>query len=326
VPRFVLVLTLAWLVIALQPRMFVQAFEWQDATEPDLPASPVYVEDIQETAPFTEPGAVPPDIFVQQETEAAAATAGPATNGLSAVDERPASLIEALGLGRWRSKSRDAGVTRRRNISLFYQGVVSGGEQQQFAFAPKMDSFISFDMGKLANLEGFAIDFHVENRFGQSVNDLTGSVLPANFALQFPQSSGQASALSNLAFRQKLTDELAVTFGKLNTADRYGVHPFLGGYGIDRFQNTAFVVNPAFGRAVPYSTLGAGLIWSRANDPILTLLVVDPTGQPDTAGFAPMLSNGVSLFSQLRIPVRPGDLPGHQTFEAAWSSGDFSEG
>ncbi len=267
---------------------------------------------------------VPPDVVVPETGADIEPIGQEADPTAPPVDDRPASLIEELGLGKWRARSRDIGITRRRNISLFYQGIVSGGDEQRFAFAPKMDSFIAIDMGKLSGLDGFGIDFHLENRFGQSVNALTGSALPANFALQFPQSTGQASALTNLAFRQELTEDLAVTFGKLNTADRYGMHPFLGGYGIDRFQNTAFVVNPAFGRAIPYSTLGAGLTWYRDKDPIASLLVVDPTGEPDTAGFAPMLSNGVSLLGQIRLPIKPAGLPGHQTFEAAWSSGAFS--
>lgn len=281
------------------------------ATEPEI--VPVPAE------PF-----IPPDITIPATNETDSPEDPATFFGAASTDDRPESLLQALGLGSWRTRAKDRGVSRRRTITLFYQGLASGGAQQEFAFAPKMDSFIEFDFGKLAGLEGFAIDFHLENRFGQSVNPIAASVLPVNFALQFPQGTGQASALTNLQFRQRVTDDISVFFGKLNTADRYGLHPFLGGFGTDRFQNTALVVNPAFGRAVPYSTLGAGASWNYEGEPVATVLVVDPTGEPDTAGFAPMLSNGVSLMGQLRLPVRVAELPGHQTFEAAWSSGSFS--
>ncbi len=274
--------------------------------------------------PVSAETAVPPDVTIDVPNDTDSPEDPAKFFEASVSDDRPESLLQALGLGRWRSRAKDSGISRRRTITLFYQGLAAGGAQQEFAFAPKMDSFIEFDFGKLAGLEGFAIDFHLENRFGQSVNPIAATVLPVNFALQFPQGYGQASALTNLQFRQKVTEDVSVFFGKLNTADRYGMHPFLGGFGTDRFQNTALVVNPAFGRAVPYSTLGAGASWNFEGEPLATVLVVDPTGQPDTAGFAPMLSNGVSLMGQLRLPVRIGELPGHQTFEAAWSSGAFS--
>jgi porin len=331
VPQFVIVICLWSIAVLLSPSLYGQA----EAGSPHVLAprstdleSVTGVAASGSSDPLRSdaipPDTIPPDLVLEDEYDDVSRFESGAELVDPTTDDRPESLIEALGLGRWRARSRDLGISRRRTISLFYQGVASGGTGQEFVFAPKMDNFIAIDMAKLAGLEGFSIDFHVENRFGQTINPLTGSVLPANFALQFPRSTGQASALTNLQFRQYLTNDFAITLGKLNTADRYSATPFLGGYGTDRFQNSAFVVNPAFGRAIPYSTLGAGFTWYRDKDPIASVLVVDPTGRPDTAGFEPMLSNGVSLLGQLRIPVRPADLPGHQTFEAVWSSGAFS--
>jgi porin len=151
-----------------------------------------------------------------------------------------------------------------------------------------------------------------------------GALLPANFALEFPQPTGSASALTNLQVEQFLGPNLVVTFGKLNAADGVNIHPFLGGNGIDRFQNEAFVLSPIYGRTIPYSTPGAGFSYLRDLDPVFTFLVLDSNGRPDTSGLRQMFRNGASLFAHLRVPVTPFGLPGHQSLEGAYTSGKFS--
>ncbi|MEI7924193.1 MAG: carbohydrate porin [Planctomycetota bacterium] len=223
-----------------------------------------------------------------------------------------------------RSSLLENGINFRTNFTQFYQGVTSGGLEQKFNYAPKFDYFAIVEMEKLLGLKGMIVNLHGESRFGQTVNRLDGALLPSNFASQFPSGQGQASALTNMQIQQFLSENFVVSFGKINTADGMNIHPFMGGYGTDRFMNTAFILNPAYGLAIPYSTLGASFTYLRNFDPVATLLIVDPTGKPGTSGFNPMLSNGVSLLGQLRIPVRPADLPGHQTLEFVWSSGKFS--
>jgi hypothetical protein len=48
-------------------------------------------------------------------------------------------------------------------------------------------------------------------------------------------------------------------------------------------------------------------------------------GKPYTSGLGDLFSNGGSLFTQLRIPVKPADLPGHQSVEVTWSNGKFTQ-
>ncbi len=260
--------------------------------------------------------ALPPDVIDPHavEGEALPPSAPPTASGFGATGDW-------LGV---RSSLLENGINFRTNFTQFYQGVTSGGLEQKFNYAPKFDYFAIVEMEKLLGLKGMIVNLHGESRFGQTVNRLDGALLPSNFASQFPSGQGQASALTNMQIQQFLSENFVVSFGKINTADGMNIHPFMGGYGTDRFMNTAFILNPAYGLAIPYSTLGASFTYLRNFDPVATLLIVDPTGKPGTSGFNPMLSNGVSLLGQLRIPVRPADLPGHQTLEFVWSSGKFS--
>jgi porin len=127
-----------------------------------------------------------------------------------------------------------------------------------------------------------------------------------------------------MSVEQFLGENFVVTFGKFNQADGVNVHPFLGGNGINRFMNEAFVLSPIYAQALNYSVPGAGFSYMRNLDPVVSFFVVDPSGRPDTPGLKHLFNNGMSLFYQLRLPVTLFDLPGHQTVEGTYSSGQFS--
>lgn len=253
-----------------------------------------------------------------------AATDSPKTGSADADAPKPRDFGVT---GDWfgtRTQLRDNGISFKTNATQFYQGVASGGVNDTFRYGLKLDYFGVIEGEKLLGWDGFYINLHGETRVGQSVNTDVGALLPTDFALYFPQPTGTATALTNLQFQQYLNDEFVVTLGKINTPDGVNIHPFMGGYGTDRFMSMAYVINPMLGRILPYSTPGAAITYLRDLDPIYTFMVVDPMGLPGTSGVPNMFSNGVSVYSQLRIPVRPFDLPGHQTLEVAYSNGTFT--
>src|SRR5262249_23619011 len=149
---------------------------------------------------------------------------------------------------------------------------------------------------KLVDWKGLFINLHGESRFGQSINRDVGSLVPANFALEFPRPDGSETALTNVQVEQFLGENFVVTFRKLNAADGVNIHPFLGGNGINRFMNEAFVLSPIYGRTIPYSTPAAGFSYLQNMDPLFTFLVLDTNGQPGTSGLDNMFSNGATLF------------------------------
>ena len=242
--------------------------------------------------------------------------------------ESPPPAAPPYGLTRNWFGGRDAlfdeGIDLRTNLSQFYQGVTGGGLRQSFPYGLKFDYFGTIEAEKLFGWEGLFVNLHGESRFGESINRDVGSLVPANFALEFPKPVGSASALTNMQIEQFLGPDFVVTFGKLNAADGVNIHPFLGGNGINRFMNEAFVLSPIYGRTIPYSTPGAGFSYLRDLDPIFTFLVLDTSGRPDTSGVGHMFSNGMTLFGHLRVPVTPFGLPGHQSVEGTYASGRFS--
>ena len=98
----------------------------------------------------------------------------------------------------------DEGIDLRTNLSQFYQGVTSGGLRQTFPYGLKFDYFGTIEVEKLVGWEGLFVNLHGESRFGQSVNRDVGSLVPANFALEFPKPTGSASALTNMQIEQFL--------------------------------------------------------------------------------------------------------------------------
>jgi porin len=249
------------------------------------------------------------------------------TDETEAEDNLPPAALPYGVTGGWfgaRDALFDEGIDLRTSLSQFYQGVTSGGLRQNFPYGLKFDYFGTIEAEKLFGWEGLFINLHGESRFGQSVNRYVGSFVPANFALEFPKPEGSASALTNMQIEQYVTPDLVVTFGKLNAADGVNIHPFLGGNGINRFMNEAFVLSPIYGRTIPYSTPSAGFTYLRDSDPVFTFLVLDTNGRPDTSGVGHMFSNGMTLFGHLRAPVTPFGLPGHQSLEGTYASGRFS--
>ncbi len=130
----------------------------------------------------------------------------------------------------------ETGIDLRTNLSQFYQGTTSGGLRQGrlHPTAIKFDYFGTIEAEKLLGWEGLFINLHGESRFGESINRDVGSLIPANFALEFPRPTGSVSALTNVQVEQFLGPDFVVTFGKLNAADGVNIHPFLGGNGINR--------------------------------------------------------------------------------------------
>jgi porin len=241
-------------------------------------------------------------------------------------EEEPGPLPYGV-TGNWfgaRDNLFDDGIDLRTNVSQFYQGVTGGGLHQGFPYGLKLDYFGTIEFEKLIGWEGLFVNLHAESRFGDSVNPLVGSMIPANFAMEFPKPQGAASALTNMSIEQFLGENWVVTFGKFNQADGVNLHPFLGGNGINRFMNEAFVLSPIYAQTLNYSVPGAGFSYLRNLDPILTFFVVDPTGRADTPGLQHLFNNGVSMFTQLRLPVTPFGLPGHQMVEGTYATGRFS--
>lgn len=217
----------------------------------------------------------------------------------------------------------DNGLTARFELTQFYQGVVSGGLEQNSAYGWKFDKFVTLDGGKAGLWDGLFVDFHGEGRLGDSVNGSTGALAAVNTPMVFPTAGGNMAALTGVVITQALSEDFVVFAGKVNSLDTFkGV--FSGERGITGFQNQAFVFSPLLARAIPYSTLAAGGAMLRDGEPVASFTIYDANNTPTQTGFESFFSRGAVVFGNVFVPVTILGRKGHQGVMGTWSSSKYS--
>jgi porin len=237
------------------------------------------------------------------------------------------SIMERSKLtGNWwgfRDALYEKGMTLDISASEFYQGVASGGANQTFDLVGRNDYLFNWDAEKGGLWKGLFLNLHGESRYGQDINDDSGTLLvPPNIASLFPLPTGTQTGLTAVKLTQYLADDMVVFAGKFNMLDEL-VQPFGAGRGVDAFMNTGLVFPVVLERTVPYSTLGAGFAILSGKRAVFTLMTFDTHNAPTTSGFESFFTNGAVVLSKLDIPVSFFGLPGHQGVEGTYSTGTY---
>ena len=223
-----------------------------------------------------------------------------------------------------RSELIENGVNFDASTTQYYQGVASGGLQQGFRYGGRNDYFLNIDGKKAGLWDGFSVSLHGETRYGQTPDLLTGALLPVNLMMVFPQYTGTVTALTAFKVSQYLTEDLLVYGGRLNMFDTF-VQPLTEATGLNGFLNTSMMFNPVYGRTVPYSTYGVGLVYYQNKQHVFSVSVIDTNNTPTVSGFDTLFSNGATIVGTLNIPTRFFDKPGHQGVGGTYSTGRYSE-
>ena len=127
-----------------------------------------------------------------------------------------------------REQLRDHGLTLDISSTAYYQGTATGGLEDTFRFAGRDDYLLNVDGQKAGLWQGLFINLHGETVYGDSVNALTGAVVPVEIGRAHPVFFGTETALTNVRFTQALSENFVVYFGKINTIDNVQ-QPFLPG-------------------------------------------------------------------------------------------------
>jgi porin len=241
------------------------------------------------------------------------------------------SLCESLMtrptlLGDWcgsRTHLAESGFNFSVSTTQYFQGVVDGGLNQTSRYGGRNDILMNVDGEKAGLWKGLFITVHGESRYSESVLQDTGSMLPANLALAFPQPLGTNSALTGVKLSQFLSEDMLVFAGKINTFDDFH-QPLTGAGGTNGFMNTALMINPVVVRTVPYSTFGAGFAMLQHMEPVFSMAVFDTNNNPTTSGFDTFFDDGVSIVSSLNLPTDWMALPGHQGVTGTYSTGTYT--
>lgn len=215
------------------------------------------------------------------------------------------------------------GIAIDGNSTQFYQGVTTGGKEQEFRFGGHNDYFLNVDGQKAGLWAGLFLTMHAETVFGQSANSLTGALLPVSFIQAVPKPNEPVTALTGVKITQALSENFVTYFGKLNAFDDFR-QPFASGRGVDAFMNTGFLLNPVLARTVPYSSFGAGAAYLQNGQPVATLTIFDTNNNTTTSGFDTFFNNGVSTVGTVTVPTTFGGLPGHQGVGFTYSNAHYT--
>jgi porin len=223
-----------------------------------------------------------------------------------------------------REQLREDGLTFDVSATTYYQGITSGGLEDTFRFGGRNDYWLNVDGQKAGLWQGLSITLHGETVYGQSVNDLTGAIVPVNIGRAHPVFFGTETALTAVKFTQALSENFLVYGGKINTIDNVQ-QPFMPGRGLDAgFMNAAFVWNPILGRTMNYSMLGVGAAVLAGGYPVASLTVYDTHDATTTSGFNNLFDNGAVIYPTVSLPTTFFGLPGHQSVWGAYSTGRYA--
>ena len=217
----------------------------------------------------------------------------------------------------------EQGITFEADVTQFYMGVASGGEEQEFRYAGHGDYVLNLDSGKLGGPQGLFVKLRAEHRFGEGITDATGAIIPVNLVADLPVADSTELYLTNVLFTQMFSESFGVFAGKMDTLDG-DMNAFAHGRGKTQFSNAAFVATPIGLRTIVYSSLGTGFLIMREGEPIFTFTVINSTDTSGTSGFKELFANGASVIPELRLPTNLFGRPGHFLFGASWSSRDYA--
>lgn len=199
----------------------------------------------------------------------------------------------------------------------FVQGVIRGGRDQTTEYGANVDYTINLDLMRMGILPGALIKFRAESRYRDSVNTDSGLILPVNTKALFPLTGKPDQdvgiTITDLNYTQFLSEHLAVVLGKLDTLDG-DPNEFASGRGANQFMNANLIFNPALGLRLPYSTLGAAIIWlpitPGPKGGITVSSVIMNTADSSTRTGFDDFNKGQSWNTEADFTYQLGNLPG----------------
>ena len=230
--------------------------------------------------------------------------------------------------GGLRNQLAEKGVTLDLSVTQIGQGVVGGGKSGAWQYGGRGDIVLNLDSQKLGLWPGAFLNLEAEGNWASAVNANTGALMPVNSSQIVPL-PGANFDLVSLNFSQFLSPYFGLTIGKYATitATSGDMNEFAHGKGDTQFMNMALNFNPLMAVTVPYSTLGTGLIVLPTKDPkeaIVSVLVLQANGKPNTSGFGDLDGNKLTLAAEGRVRTDFFNLTGHQLFGTSFSNKKFT--
>lgn len=236
-------------------------------------------------------------------------------SGLLPLADYSGSLSERshlLGnLGGSRTDWAKKGFTFDIDYNQYVQGVVDGGLDTDSAYGGTIDYNINVDFDRMGLIPGGLLQIRAVSRYGQSVNAISGALLPVNTDATRPTTTTLDDNVSlwlpSITYTQFLSESFGLSIGKMEMFDT--TNEFSGGRGRSQWwnQNLNMPVSPAL--IVPYSALAAAAFYMPSPNLTITGIVSTSSDTSNHSGFD-MLDDGLNAMLALEYQYKINDLPG----------------
>lgn len=262
-------------------------------------------------------------------SEAASAPAAP--SGLLPLPDYSGDFLKRAYLlgdsGGKRSEWAEKGFTFDIDTNHYFQAVVDGGTDTGSHYGGTIDYNLNFDLDRMGLIPGGLLQARAVSRYGRSVNELTGTLIPSNTDATHPTTSSLDEDvglyLPMITYTQFLSEKLALSVGKFDTFD--SANEFAGGRGRSQWWNLHMAATTSPGLYVPYSTLGAAVIVMPSPNLSITTMVGTSRDTSNHSGFS-YLDDGLLAIIVTSYQYQYGDLPGgFNLLTGVGLNGDFSK-
>jgi porin len=248
---------------------------------------------------------------------------------------RPTLTGDWLGL---RPCLQDCGVTFRGNVTQFAFGIDGGinapvpppfGQGDTFKYTGRGEYDLIFDLEKFGGLPMGKLLVGAQHWWGDfgNVSLNTGAFPPAIFPAALPPVLNDPGVpmITDFVVTQPLSEKLVVFAGKKNVIGAADQDIFAGGDGTDQFMNQAFVANPAFLLALPYSSFTAGVALPQKWG-MVSAFVYDPQDRTkDFFRLKDLFSQGVIVGGEVKVNTNFFCMPGEHHVGGIWKHTDLAD-
>ena len=197
------------------------------------------------------------------------------------------------------------------DYNQYFQDVISGGRDTGSEYGGTVDYNISIDFDRMGLIPGGLLQIRAVSRYGDSVNGISGSLIPVNTDATHPTTSPADEDvglwLPVINYTQFLSETFALGFGKYDTYD--SANEFAGGRGRSQWWNLNLTMPVSAALIIPYSTLGGVALFMPNPGMTITGMVATSTDTSNSSGFSDFDEGMFGLLSftnQYQLKSLPG--------------------
>lgn len=219
------------------------------------------------------------------------------------------NLLGDFGGGRadWAKK----GATFDIDYNQYFQGVTDGGLDRNSEYGGTLNYNVNLDFDRMGLIPGGLLQVRARSRYGDSVNGISGSIVPVNTDATLLTASNPDENiglwLPVINYTQFLSETFAVGAGKYDTLDT--PNEFGGGRGRSQWwnQNLNMAVSPLL--IVPNVTTGVTALFLPNPNLTFTGMIGTITDTSDRSGFSDF-DDGLFALGSATYQYQLSGLPG----------------